>query len=132
MSSTAILGNLTVDLPLSLTASGQTFAKFTIAFILRQFDKAAGHWADGDTVFLCATMWGEQAEGGGESLKKGDRVLATGTQTQFSHTDKDGITQTRIVLSVDEVGPSLCWVTSPDTPVAAPTVEAPAAEPVTR
>lgn len=128
MSSTHISGNLTADPDLRFTQSGQPVANFTIASTPRRFDKASGEWKDGDTLFLRATVWGKQAEAVAESLKKGDRVLATGTLSQSSYTDKDGIARTSIELDVDDVGPSLRWPARPEAPAPAAASAAPAVQ----
>jgi len=109
MSTTMIAGNLTADPVLRFTSNGTAVANFTIAHTPRRYDKAAGEWVDGETLFLRSTVWGKQAEAVTESLTKGSRVVATGSLSQSSYTDADGNTRTSIELDIDEVGPSLRW-----------------------
>ena len=47
-----------------------------------------------------------------ESLKRGTRVLASGTLKQRSYDDKDGVKRTVIEMTVDEIGPSLRYATA--------------------
>lgn len=126
MSTTTIAGNLTADPELRFTANGTPVANFTIAHTPRKFDKAAGEWKDADTLFLRSTVWGKQAEGVAESLTKGTRVVATGTLSQSTYTDKDGNARTSIELEVEEIGSSLRFG-QPTAPVPVP---AAAAQPV--
>ena len=122
MSTTTIAGNLTADPELRFTANGTPVANVTIAHTPRKFDKAAGEWKDADTLFLRSTVWGTQAESVAQSLTKGARVVATGTLSQSTYTDKDGNSRTSVELEVEEIGSSLRFAshaTTASAPVAA-------------
>jgi single-strand DNA-binding protein len=47
-----IVGNLTNDPELRFTPSGAAVANFTIASTPRTFDRQAGEWKDGETLFM--------------------------------------------------------------------------------
>ena len=81
-----VIGNLTADPELRWTQSGAAVADFTVASTPRTYDRNAGEWRDGDTLFMRCSVWRETAENVAESLRKGMRVVE---------------------LQVDEVGPSL-------------------------
>ncbi|MQA06645.1 MAG: single-stranded DNA-binding protein [Streptosporangiales bacterium] len=104
-----IVGNLTADPELGFTTTGDAYARFSIASTPRRLDKTTGEWVDGDTLFLRATCWRDQASNIAESLHKGQRVIAVGRLRQSTWTTEEGEKRTSIDLDVDEIGPSLRW-----------------------
>ena len=102
-----VIGNLTADPELRWTQSGAPVADFTIASTPRTFDRNAGEWRDGDTLFMRCSVWRETAENVAESLRKGMRVIVQGRLTQRSYDTQQGERRTVVELQVDEVGPSL-------------------------
>jgi single-strand DNA-binding protein len=107
-----IIGNLTGDPEVRWTTSGHPVASFTIAATARMYDKATGAWKDGDPLFLRCSAWRELGEHAGDSLTKGQRVIATGRLKQRSYEDREGVKRTVMELDVDEVGPSLRFATA--------------------
>jgi single-strand DNA-binding protein len=110
--SITIIGNLTADPEVRWTTSGNPVASFTIASTARMYDKATGTWKDGDPLFLRCSAWRELGEHAGDSLTKGQRVIATGRLKQRSYEDREGVKRTVIELDVEEVGPSLRFATT--------------------
>ena len=102
-----VIGNLTADPELRWTQSGAAVADFTVASTPRTYDRNAGEWRDGDTLFMRCSVWREIAENVAESLRKGMRVIVQGCLTQRSYDTKQGERRTVVELQVDEVGPSL-------------------------
>ena len=102
-----IIGNLTADPELRWTQSGAAVADFTVASTPRTYDRNAGEWRDGDTLFMRCSVWHETAENVAESLRKGMRVIVQGRLTQRSYDTQQGERRTVVELQVDEVGPSL-------------------------
>ena len=102
-----VIGNLTADPELRWTQAGAPVADFTIASTPRTFDRNAGEWRDGDTLFMRCSVWRETAENVAESLRKGMRVIVQGRLTQRSYDTQQGERRTVVELQVDEVGPSL-------------------------
>ncbi|SNS97345.1 single-strand DNA-binding protein [Micrococcales bacterium KH10] len=102
-----VVGNLTADPELRFTPSGAAVANFTIASTPRIYDRQAGEWRDGDTLFMRCSLWREAAENVAESLTKGNRVIAQGRLTQRSYETREGEKRTVVELQVDEIGPSL-------------------------
>ena len=102
-----VIGNLTADPELRWTQSGAAVADFTIASTPRTYDRNAGEWRDGDTLFMRCSVWRETAENVAESLRKGMRVIVQGRLTQRSYETPQGERRTVVELQVDEVGPSL-------------------------
>lgn len=106
-----LIGNLTGDPELRYTQAGKPVANFTIASTPQRYDRNQQQWVDGDTLFLRCSLW-NGAENLCDSLRKGDRVIATGKLTQRSYQGRDGQNVTVTELQVDEVGASLKWVTA--------------------
>lgn len=107
-----VVGNLTADPELRYTQSGVPVANFTIASTPRTFDKASGEWKDGEALFLRASVWRDFAETVAATLTKGMRVIAEGNLRQRSYETKEGEKRTSIELGVQEIGPSLRYVTA--------------------
>lgn len=101
-----INGNLTADPDLRFTPSGAAVASFTVASTPRRYDKNAGEWIDGDTVFLKVNAWRELGEGAADALKKGDSVIVSGKLTQRSY-EKDGEKRTVFEIDPTDVGKSV-------------------------
>lgn len=102
-----IIGNLTADPEMRFTPSGAAVASFTIASTPRTFDRQAGEWKDGETLFMRCSIWRDAAENVAESLTKGMRVIAQGRLVQRSFTTREGENRTVVEMQVDEIGPSL-------------------------
>ncbi|QJD53367.1 ssDNA-binding protein [Arthrobacter phage StevieBAY] len=105
-----VIGNLTNDPELRFTPSGSAVANFTIASTPRTFDRQSNEWKDGETLFLRASVWRETAENVAETLQKGMQVIVSGRLKSRSYETKEGEKRTVIELEVDEIGPSLRWM----------------------
>lgn len=112
MTTLTIVGNLTADPELRFIPSGAAVANFTIAHTPRVYDKAAGDYKDGETLFMRCSLWRDAAENVSESLTRGTRVIATGRLKSRSYDGKDGEKRTVMELEVDEIGPSLKYATA--------------------
>lgn len=106
-STVTVVGNLTSDPELRFTSSGTAVANFTVASTPRTFDREAGEWRDGETLFLRCTVWQQSAENMAESLTRGTRVIVAGKLRQRSFETREGDKRTSIELQVDELGVSL-------------------------
>ena len=102
-----IIGNLTADPEVRFTPSGAGVASFTVASTPRVFDRQAGEYKDGETLFMRCSIWREAAENVAESLKKGMLVIVQGRLVQRSFTTREGENRTVVEMQVDEIGPSL-------------------------
>ena len=102
-----VIGNLTADPELRWTQSGAAVADFTVASTPRTYDRNAGEWRDGDTLFMRCSVWRDTAENVAESLRKGMRVIVQGRLTQRSYDTQQGERRTVVELQFDEIGPSL-------------------------
>ena len=102
-----IVGNLTADPEMRFTPSGAAVASFTVASTPRTFDRQAGEWKNGETLFMPCQAWRQMAENIAESLTKGTRVIVQGRLVQRSYTTREGENRTVVEMQVDEIGPSL-------------------------
>lgn len=118
MSTTTLAGNLTADPEVRFTKNGTAVSNFTVASTPRRFDKDSSAWVDGETLFMRCTVFGKQAENMTEQLRKGQRVVVTGSLTQANYTDKDGNERTSIELDVDEVASSVRFTSETNAPSA--------------
>ena len=71
------------------------------------FDRKAGEFRDGETLFMRCSLWRDAAENVAESLSRGTRVIVQGRLKSRSFDTKEGERRTVMELDVDEIGPSL-------------------------
>lgn len=107
-----VVGNLTADPELRYTSGGVAVANMTIASSPRVFDRKTDTWADGPTMFMRATVWREYAEHVAATLHKGNAVIAYGRLSQKGWETPEGEKRSSYELDVDEIGPSLRFMTA--------------------
>ena len=107
-----VVGNLTADPELRFTPYGAAVASFTVASTPRTFDRQAGEWKDGETLFMRCSLWREAAENVAESLTKGTRVIVQGRLRSRSYETREGEKRTVFEVDVEEIGPALKYATA--------------------
>ena len=85
MNKVILMGRLTREPEVSSSASGTTFARFSIA-VDRKFKKEG----DPDADFFNCTSFGKQAEFVERYLKKGTKIVVSGRLQNNNYTNKDG------------------------------------------
>ena len=80
-----LMGRLTRDPEVSSSASGTTFARYSIA-VERKFKREG----EPDADFFNCTSFGKQAEFVERYLKKGTKIVITGELQNNNYTNKDG------------------------------------------
>ena len=109
------VGNVTAQPELKYTPTGKAVANLSVACNPRRYDAGQSAWIDGTPVFWQCEVWGSLGENAVESLHKGDRILVTGRVKAYTWTPTDGpnagTEQRRMQIVVDEIGPSLRFVT---------------------
>ena len=96
-----VLGNLTKDIELSYTQSGNAFAKGSVASN-RKYKTKNGEEKQ-ETTFLNFIASGKIAEICNQYLKKGSKVFMTGRLSQNNYTDKNGNSQTSYQIVVEKI-----------------------------
>jgi single-strand DNA-binding protein len=102
-----VVGNLVAEPRLAYTKDGQPVASFRLASTPRRFDRAAGEWKDGDTLFTSVTCWRALAENVYMSLKKGTSVIVIGRLSVRPYETKDGDKRQSVDIDAMAVGPDL-------------------------
>lgn len=103
----SITGNLTADPELRFTGSGVGVVSFTVASTARKYDKGTEKWEDQPAVFMRCNAWRQLAENISESMKRGSRVVVTGTLKQRSFETKEGEKRSVMELEVEDIGLSV-------------------------
>ena len=106
-----LVGNVTRDLELRFTPSGQATATFGLAVNRRWQNRQTQEWEEA-TSFFDIVCWRDLAENASESIVRGSRVIVTGRLEQRSWETQDGEKRSKIEVVADEVGPSLRWATA--------------------
>lgn len=107
-----VVGNLTDDPELKYTAQGAAVVNFRIAVNRRIRDAATNEWKDGDASYFRVNCWRDLAEHCAESLRKGTRVIVTGTLRWREWQTQEGDKRSVVEIEGAEIGPSLRWATA--------------------
>lgn len=94
------MGNLTRDVELRTTTSGQTVANFSLA-VSRSWRSQDGQQQD-QTSFINCVAWGKVGEIIAQYVKKGSPLLVSGRLDQRSYEDKDGNKRTAFEVVVED------------------------------
>lgn len=97
-----VTGNLGSDPELRQTPSGATVTGFTIANTPRV--KKNNEWQDGETIWFRCFVWGKDATGAANELRKGKRVVVTGRFNVETWVDKEGNNQKSLQINCDSYG----------------------------
>ncbi|WP_455676646.1 single-stranded DNA-binding protein [Pseudoscardovia suis] len=107
-----IIGRLGKD-PEIRQAGQANVASFTVAYTPRRLNRQTNQWEDGTTMWLECQAWdrGKRmlATNVANGLRKGQRVIVTGTLTENDWTDRDGNTRRSLRLEVEGIGLDLTF-----------------------
>lgn len=106
-----ISGNLTRDPEIRYTRDGQANTTFGVAVNRRWQPRGTEEWEE-STSFFDVVCWRDLAENVALSLVKGSRVIVTGRIEQHTWETELGERRSRVELSAEEVGASLCFATA--------------------
>lgn len=95
-----LMGNLTRDVEMRTTASGQSVANFSLA-VTRSWRGHDGQQQD-QTSFINCVAWGKPGEIIAQYVKKGSPLLVSGRLDQRSYEDKDGNKRSAIEVVVED------------------------------
>ncbi|MGO9910539.1 MAG: single-stranded DNA-binding protein [Acidimicrobiales bacterium] len=106
-----VIGNITREVELRFTPSGQSTASFGLAVNRRWQNRQTQEWEEA-TSFFDVVCWRELAENASASLHKGTRVIVTGRLEQRSWETQEGEKRSKVEIVADEIGPSLRWASA--------------------
>lgn len=95
-----LVGNLTRDIEMRTTPSGQSVANFTLA-VSRTWRNQNGQNQD-QTSFINCVAWGRTGETIAQYVKKGSPLLVSGRLDQRSYDDKDGNKRSVVEVTVED------------------------------
>lgn len=95
-----LMGNLTRDVEMRTTQSGQSVANFSLA-VTRSWRDQNGTQQD-QTSFINCVAWGKPGEIIAQYVQKGAPLLVSGRLDQRSYEDKDGNKRTAVEVVVED------------------------------
>lgn len=106
-----VAGNLAADPERRTTAGGDAVVSFRVGSTQRRLDKDTGQWVDAYTNWFHVSAFRSLAENALLSLRKGDRVIVTGTLRlrTWENDSRSGVTAD---IDAAAIGPDLRWGTS--------------------
>ena len=100
VNSVTIIGRLTRDADLRMTAAGQAITSFSIA--VNRSVKKGDEWTDEESFFDCV-LWGKIGEIIVQYLTKGKQIAVVGSLRQDRWTDKEGANRSKVVINAETV-----------------------------
>lgn len=95
-----LMGNLTRDVEMRTTQSGQSVANFSLA-VTRSWRDQNGAQQD-QTSFINCVAWGKPGEIIAQYVQKGAPLLVSGRLDQRSYEDKEGNKRTSVEVVVED------------------------------
>ena len=95
-----LMGNLTRDVEVRTTASGQSVANFSLA-VSRSWRGQDGQQQD-QTSFINCVAWGKVGDIIAQYVHKGSPLLVSGRLDQRSYPDKDGNKRSAVEVVVED------------------------------
>jgi single-strand DNA-binding protein len=102
MSDITTVGNVG-EPALKFTPQGKPVLEFSLAENHSK-KNAQGGWDEDGTTWRRVTIWDKKAEALGEVLRKGDRVIVTGSERLREYTAKDGTQGKSLEINARDVG----------------------------
>jgi single-strand DNA-binding protein len=97
-----LVGNIGGDAEMKTTPNGKLVTSFNLAVTPRV--QKNNEWTDGETMWLRCFVWGKDATGAANEIRKGQRVLVQGRFKRSVWTDKEGAERVSLEVEVDEYG----------------------------
>lgn len=95
-----LMGNLTRDVEMRTTPSGQSVANFSLA-VSRSWKDQSGQTQE-QTSFINCVAWGKAGEIIAQYTSKGSGLLVSGRLDQRSYDDKDGNKRQAVEVNVED------------------------------
>jgi len=97
-----VAGNLGADAELKKTAQGTLVTSFPLANQPRI--KKGDEWIDGEAIWFRCFIWGKDATGAANELRKGMRIVVTGKFSSNTWVNKDGESVKTLEVNVESYG----------------------------
>jgi single-strand DNA-binding protein len=107
MNEITIVGNVTADPVLRMSANGRGVVRFDVAINRRRFNRETNQYDDLPPVFQRVVAFGPVAENAAETLRKGLEVVAVGQMVDDSYETNTGEKRRQVVLEAQVIAPSL-------------------------
>ncbi len=107
MNERTIIGNVTADPVLRMSANGRGVVRFDVAINRRRFNRETNQYDDLPPVFHRVVAFGPVAENAAETLRKGLEVVAVGQTADDSYETEAGEKRRQVVLEAQVIAPSL-------------------------
>lgn len=107
-----VTGYLAGEPNLAFTGNGKPVTNLSVPYTPRRYNQQTGQWEDaGETVWVRASIWGDEAELAANTLHKGHLITLTGRPNVNAWADKQtGQPAANLQLTVDT------WAIHPRTP----------------
>jgi single-strand DNA-binding protein len=107
MNETTIVGNVTADPILRMSANGRGVIRFDVAINRQRFNRDTNQYDDLPPVFHRVVAFGPVAQNAAETLRKGLEVVVVGQMADDSYETEAGEKRRQVVLEAQVIAPSL-------------------------
>jgi single-strand DNA-binding protein len=107
MNEITIVGNVTADPVLRMSANGRGVVHFDVAINRRRFNRETNTYEDLPPVFHRVVAFGPAAQNAAETLRKGLEVVVVGQMADDSYETETGEKRRQVVLEAQVIAPSL-------------------------
>ncbi|MFC6355330.1 single-stranded DNA-binding protein [Luethyella okanaganae] len=120
-----VTGLVATDPKHFVTGGGLAITSFRLASSQRHFSRAKNAWVDGETNWYTISAFRQLAYNAIASVKKGDRIVATG-KLKIRAWDSGERNGTTVEVEAEALGPDLAWGTAAFTRVVVAASSSPA------
>ena len=100
----SVTGNAGSDAEMRKTPSGTLVTSFNLANTPRTLDKTTKEWKDLETVWYRCFVWGKDATGAANEIRKGSRIFINGRFITETFVDKEGKERKALIINADSYG----------------------------
>ena len=107
MNEITIVGNVTADPVLRMSANGRGVVRFDVAINRQRFNRETNQYDDLPPVFHRVVAFGPVAQNAAETLRKGLEVVVVGQMADDSYETDQGEKRRQVVLEAKVIAASL-------------------------
>lgn len=100
----SVTGNAGSDAEMRKTPSGTLVTSFNLANTPRTLDKTTKEWKDLETIWYRCFVWGKDATGAANEIRKGSRIFINGRFITETFIDKEGKERKALIINADSYG----------------------------